>query len=97
MHNKERAVSLEQSNGTCSKMEAIWMLARVGTYILLSRNFAGQLYHGPADLSSTERSLRNLTTVTTLVASCPRKSDMAPTMVVSLLLFPPKPRSKSNQ
>src|SRR6516164_3424971 len=97
MHNKERAVSLEQSNGTCSKMEAIWMLARVGTYILLSRNFAGQLYHGPADLSSTERSLRNLTTVTTLDVSCRRRSGTVKIMGVNLLLFPPKPRSTSNQ
>src|ERR1700689_2433743 len=76
MHNKERAVSLEQSSGIYFKMAGISTPVKEGTYTLTLHDSAGQILDGRVTFTMIENSPNEFITDITIEGSCVKRSGM---------------------
>src|SRR5215831_15316816 len=93
MHNKERAVSLELSNGTCSRIQLIWMFVKVVIYTRKWRSYVGRDSLGREILEVIGDWQKNHIIAITIAGSCVKKLATDRITEAGQRLSQPKPKS----
>src|SRR5215831_16406298 len=92
MHNKERAVSSEQSNGNYFEMDATSTPAKVETFTLPSLNYVGLILDGVESSNRTGNWPSSGTIDIMIDVLCVRRLATALTMVAERAPYPTKLR-----